>query len=137
LVFIEDVPPNTRIFGLMVSIAIQTRFSFTRDTRREMEEVKNQWSAQGRRVILLGRKVLSNQAHNFLFSTSSGQLEKEVMKHARTGLTLVGLVAIKDPLRDEIPEVIRILRRAGIRIFMVSSLFSLHEATEQQHRMLT
>lgn len=47
------------------------------------------------------------------------------MKHARTGLTLVGLVAIEDPPRDEIPEVIRILRRAGIRIFMVCSLFSL------------
>jgi sodium/potassium-transporting ATPase subunit alpha len=89
------------------------------DIRRDIEEIKNQWSAQGRRVIFLGRKVLSKQVIGFTASTSSGQFEKEILKHARTGLTLVGLVAMEDPLRDEIPEVVRILRRAGIRIFMV------------------
>ena len=74
-----------------------------------------------RRVILLGRKVLSSLAISFTPSTSSGQFEKEVIKHVRSGLTLVGLVAIEDPPRDEILEVVRILRRAGIRIFMVQN----------------
>ena len=41
------------------------------------------------------------------------------MDHSRSGLTLVGLVGIVDPPRDEIPSVVQILRGAGIRIFMV------------------
>ena len=32
---------------------------------------------------------------------------------------LVGLVSIVDPPREEIPQVVRTLRGAGIRIFMV------------------
>ena len=47
------------------------------------------------------------------------------MAHARSSLILVGLVGIVDPPRDEIPEVVRILRGAGIRIFMVTGDFSL------------
>ncbi len=42
-----------------------------------------------------------------------------MVQQAKSGLTLVGLVAIVDPPRPEIPGVIRTLRGAGIRIFMV------------------
>lgn len=52
--------------------------------------------------------------------TRSNDMETEVLERSRTGLVLVGLVGIVDPPRDEIPEVIRTLRSAGIRIFMVS-----------------
>ena len=41
------------------------------------------------------------------------------MEHARTDLTWIGLVGITDPPTEDIPEVVRMLRRAGIRIFMV------------------
>ncbi len=47
--------------------------------------------------------------------------ESAMAQEAKSGLTLVGLVGIVDPPRPEIPEVIRILKRAGIRIFMVGS----------------
>lgn len=46
-------------------------------------------------------------------------------EHAKTGLTLVGLVAIVDPPRPEIPDVVSTLRGAGIRIFMVTGDFAL------------
>jgi sodium/potassium-transporting ATPase subunit alpha len=42
------------------------------------------------------------------------------MHLAKNELTLVGIVGIVDPPRDEIPSVVSILRGAGIRIFMVS-----------------
>lgn len=79
--------------------------------------VKDQWSSEGKRVILLARKVLP--ASDIMPLPSSREFESEVMNHAKTGLVLVGLVGIVDPPREEIPDVVRILRRAGVRIFMV------------------
>lgn len=82
-----------------------------------IEAVKDAWSRQGKRVILLARKdtVIPVSANH----------EKEVLIAARQGLTFVGLVGIVDPPRDEIPEVVRILRGASIRIFMVTGDFKL------------
>jgi sodium/potassium-transporting ATPase subunit alpha len=55
----------------------------------------------------------------------SSAFETEMLQQAKTGLTLVGLVAIIDPPRPEIPEVIKTLRGARIRIFMVTGDFAL------------
>lgn len=87
-------------------------------TLSTIEEIKNQWSSQGRRVILLARKILSKSG------TWSDDTESEVLHRSRDGLTLVGLVSIVDPPRNEIPQVVRTLRGAGIRIFMMNIQFS-------------
>lgn len=85
--------------------------------RARIDNIKDSWSRQGKRVILLARKLTVVP-----FSTNA---EKEVLIVAREGLTFVGLVGIVDPPRDEIPEVVRILRGASIRIFMVTGDFKL------------
>ena len=88
-------------------------------TRGQVVSIKDRWSSEGKRVILLARKVL---LPGTLWSIpSSRQFESEIMDHAKTGLVLVGLVGIVDPPREEIPEVVQALRSAGIRFFMVSS----------------
>lgn len=69
-------------------------------------------------MILLARKVLP--VSDITPLPSSREFESHVMSHAKTGLILVGLVGIVDPPREEIPGVVRTLRRAGVRIFMVS-----------------
>jgi sodium/potassium-transporting ATPase subunit alpha len=86
-------------------------------TRATMEEIKNAWSSQGKRVILLARKIIPKE--NMISIPTSSHFEEEVSAHARSDLTLVGIVGIVDPPRDEIPYVVSTLRRAGIRIFMV------------------
>ncbi|KAB8067270.1 hypothetical protein BDV29DRAFT_94968 [Aspergillus leporis] len=91
--------------------------------RAKVLEVKDRWSREGRRVILLARKVLPGS--QILVHPSSREFESEVMSQAKTGLVLVGLVAIIDPPREEIPDVMKTLRRAGIRIFMVTGDFGL------------
>ena len=94
------------------------------DCKREIvEQIKDEWSSQGKRVILLARKVLKVDVVRS--DPASGEFEREALEHTRTGLTLVGLLGIVDPPRDEIPEVVRTLRRAGIRIFMVTGDFKL------------
>lgn len=83
--------------------------------RSMIEGIKDDWSAHGKRVILLARKILPAQP-----LVMSNDLESAIVESAKTGLTLVGLVSIVDPPRAEIPEVVHTLRGAGIRIFMVS-----------------
>lgn len=85
--------------------------------RGNIEAIKNEWSSKGRRVLLLAYKAILRSS--IKSSPLSSSFENEMVEQARTGLTLVGLVAIADPPRQEIPEVISTLRRAGIRIFMV------------------
>lgn len=91
--------------------------------KAKIEAIQEQWSSQGRRVLLLAHKAISRSSLES--SPLSSQFEKEMTDQAKTGLTIVGLVAIVDPPRPEIPEVIRTLRGAGIRIFMVTGDFAL------------
>lgn len=88
--------------------------------------LKDQWSSEGKRVILLARKVLAKDS--ILAEPTSSEFETQMLREARNGLTLVGLVGLIDPPRTEIPEVIRILRQARIRVFMVCILFEKREA---------
>jgi sodium/potassium-transporting ATPase subunit alpha len=85
--------------------------------------IKDEWSKDGKRVILLARKVL--RKGHVMSSPSDAKHEDEIMGLATHGLTLVGIVGIIDPLREEIPEVVRVLRGAGIRMFMVTGDYSL------------
>lgn len=79
--------------------------------------MKDTWSAQGKRVILLARKVIDTS--NVVPDPTSAEFEAQIMSEARSGLTLVGLVSLIDPPRAEIPEVMATLRGAQIRIAMV------------------
>lgn len=88
--------------------------------RSMIEGIKDDWSAHGKRVILLARKIIPAPPLGM-----SNDFESEITENVKTGLTLVGLVSIVDPPRAEIPGVVRTLRGAGIRIFMVTGDFAL------------
>ncbi|KAB8289830.1 hypothetical protein EYC80_010462 [Monilinia laxa] len=93
------------------------------ETRSTIDEIKNAWSTEGRRVILLARKIIKKD--EMRTTPESSHFENEISSHARSGLTLVALLGIVDPPRDEIPSVVSTLRRAGIRIFMVTGDYAL------------
>lgn len=97
---------------------------FDDEMRAAFEEVKNLYSSQGKRCLILARKVIRHSVLSQAPNTS--QFEETVLEQAKTGLTLVGLVAIVDPLRPEIRSVVQTLRTAGIRIFMVSEPIRKH-----------
>lgn len=88
-----------------------------------IDDIKNKWSSEGKRVILLARKILPG--HQAVHNPDHNVFEAEVTHQAASDLTLIGLIGIVDPPRDEIPDVVRTLRRAGIRIFMITGDFKL------------
>ena len=97
-----------------------------RDVDREaIEDIKNKWSSQGKRVILLAQKKLNGEFTNNGLLPTSRDYEQAVLEEAAGRLELIGLCGIVDPPRAEIPEVVRTLRRAGIKIFMVTGDFKL------------
>ncbi|KAL1647738.1 hypothetical protein SLS58_002539 [Diplodia intermedia] len=98
----------------------------TESDRHFLEEAKNIYSKQGKRVILLAQKILPKHVSGL--SVESAQYENAIMDEANRGFLLIGLVAIVDPPRDEIPEVVKTLRGAGIKIFMVTGDFQLTAA---------
>lgn len=83
------------------------------------ERIKTNYSSQGKRCILLARKIV--RSNEIVFAPETTDFENAMLESAKAGLTLVGLVAIVDPLRPEIPQVVSTLRNAGIRIAMVSA----------------
>ncbi|KAK8042148.1 hypothetical protein PG993_006671 [Apiospora rasikravindrae] len=96
---------------------------FDQDMKATIEQLKDIYSSQGKRCILLARKVVPKaDVHH---QPGTVQFEDAMFEQAKTGLTLVGLLAIVDPLRPEIRSVVSTLRGAGIRFFMVTGDFAL------------
>jgi len=50
---------------------------------------------------------------------------EDLMYSEMYGLTLVGLVGIRDPPRPDVSPSIAVIRRAGVRVFMVTGDFKL------------
>lgn len=90
--------------------------------RNRLEGIKDRWSARGKRVILLAQKEVTEE---WVTSLTSLQDERLVLHAAEQRLTLVGIVGLVDPPRDEIPGVIDTLRKASIRIMMVTGDYKL------------
>ena len=80
-------------------------------------QLKDKWSSDGRRVILLARKTLS--LGNMTSKEMSPEMQESISEEISSGLVFVGLLALIDEPRPEIPDVMSTLRGAGIRTFMV------------------
>lgn len=85
------------------------------EAKAEIMNIQSKWSAKGQRVLLLARKYIPVSEHN-----PESQPYADYITSQAKDLEIVGLVGIVDPPRPEIPEVIRICRQAGIKVFMVS-----------------
>uniref|UniRef100_A0A2D3UNA7 Related to PMR1-Ca++-transporting P-type ATPase located in Golgi n=1 Tax=Ramularia collo-cygni TaxID=112498 RepID=A0A2D3UNA7_9PEZI len=103
-----------------------TTKTLSEEDKKTLEGMKDFWSSQGKRVILLAEQPLEKTL--FDPSEQPREYERDIMGKASSGLILSGLVGIVDPPRAEIPEVVRVLRGAGIRVFMVTGDFKLTAA---------
>jgi len=91
--------------------------------KEQLSVLQSAWSNEGQRVLALCRKPLDV----FKGDLPPSDLE-QVMYGEMQDLTLVGLVGIRDPPRPDVPASIDVIRRAGVRVFMVTGDFKLTAA---------
>jgi len=82
-----------------------------------------EWSSQGQRVLALCKRNLDGIKINP--ETMSPNDMEEVMYSELRDLTLIGLIGIRDPPRHDVKHAISVIRRAGVRVFMVTGDFKL------------
>ena len=86
--------------------------------RDRLSRLQNQWSSEGQRVIAVCKRSLDAMK----LSSDETELE-ETLYNELQDLTLVGLIGIRDPPRADVKEAVKIIRAAGVRIFMVTGDF--------------
>ena len=88
--------------------------AITQDFARKKEIVEEfeNFAQRGFRMIAVAEEILPLESNDV-----ATKKEKELLG-LLTGLTFLGLVAIRDPIRDDVKETVKEVRGAGIRIIM-------------------
>jgi sodium/potassium-transporting ATPase subunit alpha len=83
-----------------------TPLTLTYAARERIIAVQEQWAAQGRRVLVLARRVV---ARNLLPKHIDPYEEDfdELVDELNSELIIVGLVGLIDPLKPDIPDTVR------------------------------
>ncbi|KAI1328720.1 hypothetical protein F5Y16DRAFT_398173 [Xylariaceae sp. FL0255] len=103
------------------------------DVKATFEGIKKLYRSQGKGCILLARKVVHEAKPPA--TSNATQFEDDILEHSKTGLTLMGFIAIVGPLRPKIRVVVTALCEAGIRIFRVTSDYALtHTEARKRQR---
>ena len=91
----------------VVSPSGESPLPLTDMTKRRLVAVQERWAAQGRRVLVLARRIVrANVLSKRSQGANSDDLEEAVQ--ALIGdLTVVGLVGLIDPLKSDISETVR------------------------------
>jgi sodium/potassium-transporting ATPase subunit alpha len=106
------------VSSILDSTGAVVPFDATQQTR--LSRIQHQWSSDGQRVIAVCQRSLDPVK----LSGNETELE-EILYDELQDLTLVGLISIRDPPRADVKEAVKIIRSAGVRIFMVTGDFML------------
>lgn len=92
-----------------------------------LDRYLNTFSVKGLRTLLVGEKLLSQQeydefkqAENRLPEEGRGKLRDELISKLENGFYLLGATAVLDRLQDNVPETIRDMLRANIKVWMLT-----------------
>ena len=86
--------------------------------RSRLSQLQHKWCSEGQRVIAVCKRSLDT------LKLPKDKIElEEMLCNELDELTVVGLISIWDPPRAEVKDAVRIIRGAGVRIFMVTGDF--------------
>jgi sodium/potassium-transporting ATPase subunit alpha len=86
--------------------------------QNRLTQLQHQWSSEGQRVIAVCKRSLDG----IKLPKDESELEEKLYSELEE-LTLVGLISIRDPPRADVKEAVKVIRAAGVRIFMVTGDF--------------
>ncbi|KAI8910746.1 calcium ATPase transmembrane domain M-containing protein [Powellomyces hirtus] len=98
-----------------------TVIPLTNTELNELFATQEKWSSEGHRVIALCSKEISPATVTGFQRETAHSFAKEQMR----GLTLVGLLGIRDPPRPDVLSAVDTIRNAFVRVFMVTGDFRL------------
>ncbi|KAJ6535770.1 calcium ATPase transmembrane domain M-containing protein [Mycena capillaripes] len=98
-----------------------TEVPLAASVREKLYQLQSDWASEGQRVLALCKRSLGG-VHLDLDRPETA--EDAVLRELH-GLTLVGLIGIRDPPRPTVKDTIGIIRRAGVRVFMVTGDFKM------------
>ncbi|XP_055653008.1 phospholipid-transporting ATPase VD isoform X2 [Falco peregrinus] len=115
---------------------LRTASEGTSCSEMEQKEIKERtqkhlddYARRGLRTLCIAKKVMSDAEyaewlnHHFLAETSIDNREELLLESAirlETELTLLGATGIEDRLQEGVPDTIQALRKAGIKIWMLT-----------------
>ncbi|KAI0091380.1 calcium ATPase transmembrane domain M-containing protein [Irpex rosettiformis] len=106
-----------------------TSVAITTSVRSQIHALQAQWSSEGQRVLALCRRSLSSSPVKLssldVEKMNPNDVEGVMYGEMQEGLTLVGLVGLRDPPRADVQGAVGVIRRAGVRVFMVTGDFKL------------
>ena len=91
-------------------------FNSTHQSR--LSQLQNKWSSEGQRVIAVCKRSLDA----LKLPKDETELE-EMLYNELEDLTLVGLISIRDPPRADVKDAVKVIKAAGVRVFMVTGDF--------------
>ena len=91
---------------------------FNSHHQNRLTQLQHKWSSEGQRVIAVCKRSLDP----LKLPKDETELE-EMLYDELDDLTLVGLISLRDPLRSDVKDAVRVIRAAGIRIFMITGDF--------------
>lgn len=98
------------------------------EMRHQLTVLQQEFSRQGQRVIVLCRKLLPKKSLVDCGPVTGEKFSEAYLAAVSEDLTVIGLLAITDPLKPDIPYVVETLQGAGVRVFMVTGDYELTAA---------
>ncbi|KAI8575989.1 hypothetical protein K450DRAFT_258839 [Umbelopsis ramanniana AG] len=95
---------------------------FSEERKQQIVKIQTKWAHEGKRVVAVTKRIIkhSELANN---ATPGTNHFGKYVADMNQSLTMIGLLAIVDPPREESAHTIDVCRRAGIRFYMVTGDF--------------
>jgi sodium/potassium-transporting ATPase subunit alpha len=92
------------------------------ETMDRISTIQEGFAKLGQRVLLLAKKIIPSANLDQALLSDATDIE-ERLTAMNTDLTVVGLISLYDPPREDTEETVRVCRGAGIRFAMVTGAF--------------
>ncbi len=118
IVYLKGAPEKVLLFSNYVySHRIKKHLELNSYRREKFVKLYDEMSKQGLRVLALGYKKVPVKIKSI---SDNNITDRQAMSDLYTNFVLVGLVGIKDPIRDNVAETISITKSAGIKTVMIT-----------------